>query len=815
MTQNYATRMGRFRTARLSQAIGMALAGMMAVSLVGVMPRVALAQSQEGGAAVREYRVAAGQLGSALGQFAAQAGIVLSFDPALTRGLHTQGLSGSYDVRGGLAALLAGSGLEAVAREGGSYGLRAIQAGAVSTLDAVTVAGRRASDLPPGYAGGQVASGARLGMLGNADLMDAPFTINAYTAEHIQNMQSSTVAQVLQSDPSVRFTTSAGHVYENFTIRGQDINASDVAFDGLYGLAPDGHIPTEFLERVEVLRGPSALLSGMAPGGNVAGMVNIVPKRAGDVPVTDLTVDYVSDSNIGTHVDIGRRFGDQDRFGVRFNGAWREGDTGVDGQSKQRDLAALSLDWRGDGVRLSLDAFYDEEETRGGSPMMVGLSNIQTVVTPPDNKTNILRGIHARQRSDAVMVRGEYDLGERWTAYAAFGSAHSDYSGYLNGTRGRLINTAGDYRGETYQQRGGRTVGSGETGLRGSFETGAVRHEVAMSATLLSINSRNRSTTGAGYDSNIYDPVDPVLAPRPADPRKTGDTRLTSLALADTLAFADDAIRLTLGARLQRVESRSWNQISGALTGDYDKRALTPAVGLVVKPWGPDLALYANFIEGLSQGGTVTDTGASNHGQVFKPFRSRQIETGVKWDIGSWTQTLSLYQLERPSMIKVDEGSSYHYTDDGEQRSRGIEWNVFGELTPAWRVLGGASYNRVQLTRTADGVLDGNTRYGMPKWNANLGLEWDIPGIQELTLSGRVVYTGRQFVDNANTYSLPSWTRVDAGLRYATRIGGRDVTLRAAVENVADRSYWEGSFNEGFATLNAPRTFKLSATIGF
>jgi iron complex outermembrane receptor protein len=100
-----------------------------------------------------------------------------------------------------------------------------------------------------------VAKGAGLGLLGNRDVMDAPFNITSYTQQVIADQQSATVAAVLENDPSVRFTTNAGHAYENYTIRGLEVNSSDVSLNGLYGMAPDGHIPTEMLERVEVLKG--------------------------------------------------------------------------------------------------------------------------------------------------------------------------------------------------------------------------------------------------------------------------------------------------------------------------------------------------------------------------------------------------------------------------------------------------------------------------------------------------------------------------------------------------------------------------------
>ena len=127
-----------------------------------------------------------------------------------------------------------------------------------STLQVVKVqADKDKTQLPALAPGGQVGKAASLGLLGNVDTLDAPFNITAYSSELIRDQNASTVAAVLENDPSVRFTTNTGHINENYLIRGFDINASEVAMNGLYGIAPDSNIPTEFIERVELLKGPA------------------------------------------------------------------------------------------------------------------------------------------------------------------------------------------------------------------------------------------------------------------------------------------------------------------------------------------------------------------------------------------------------------------------------------------------------------------------------------------------------------------------------------------------------------------------------
>eukprot|EP01034_Spumella_vulgaris_P034100 gene34100-42048_t len=160
--------------------------------------------------------------------------------------------------------------------------------------------------LPAAAPGGKVARGARLGVLGNVGVMDTPFNQTAYTAEGIADQQAQTVAAVLKGDPSVRMTTNDGHVVENFNIRGFAVGASSLAINGMYGLAPEQNTPTEMFERVEVLKGPGAMMMGINTTGDVGGAINLVPKRAGKEALTRITTTWSNKSNVGVHADVSR-----------------------------------------------------------------------------------------------------------------------------------------------------------------------------------------------------------------------------------------------------------------------------------------------------------------------------------------------------------------------------------------------------------------------------------------------------------------------------------------------------------------------------
>jgi len=154
----------------------------------------------------------------------------------------------------------------------------------------------------------------------------------------------------------------------------------------------------------------------------------------------------------------------------------------------------------------------------------------------------------------------------------------------------------------------------------------------------------------------------------------------------------------------------------------------------------------------------------------------------------------------------------------GEQRNRGVELSVFGNPVRGLRVLGGLTLIDAEQRVTAGGINQGKDAIGVPETQLNIGADWDVPGVQGLALNARTVYTATQYADGANTQKLPSWTRVDLGATYRTSFMDRDLTLRARVDNVADKNYWAsagGYPGSGYLVLAAPRTVAVSATVGF
>jgi len=785
-------------------------------------------------AAQHRFDIPAGPLAATLLRIAEQSGQSISVAPDLVRGLGAPAVQGTLSAEQALEAALQGSPLSLLRTANGTLSVQARPAAAAApaesaaadaqTLAAVTVTATSVSGAPPVYAGGQVARAARLGILGNVNIMDAPFSVTAYTAQTIEDQQARTVYDLVAAEPSIRQAVNPSYVLEFYHARSFVLYGYDISLSGMYGVLPYSRVPVEIAERVEVLRGPSGMLYGQSPSGAVGGGINIVPKRAEDEPLTRLTTSYVSGSQAGLAVDIGRRFGERKQWGVRINGVGSSGGTEVDGQSLRRRLGSLALDYRGERVRLSLDAYDTRYRIDGG---MNGGAAFSTAWVPraPSGASNWFPGTSHDARDTGGVVRAEVDIAEHLTAYAAIGQRHHAHTGYMS-TAARPIDPWGNWTGQLFPGSTYNDARALEAGLRGTLHTGPVRHEWNIGGTRLAMDAgSSTSRPTPSFRSNIYAPVQMPLAAstdHPAIP--TSRTELGSAAIADTMSFAEDRVRLTLGLREQRVSVagyaplssnvNSWQNMLVYQSSRYAAKATTPMVGLVVKPL-PGLSLYANYIEGLTSGQQVSDRSATNYGAVFPPMKTRQTEVGAKWDLGTWTNTFAIYELKKPSLINVYSGTSYAVDGSGEQRNRGFEWSVFGQVARGVRLLGGVAFTDGKLTRTARGVNQGNTPFASPKWKLNLAAEWDVPGVPGLTLNARAIHNSWSWANSANTQRLPAWTRYDIGARYATEVAGKPTTFRAAVQNVTNKAYWDAGFYDGLLVLNAPRTILLSASVDF
>jgi iron complex outermembrane receptor protein len=336
--------------------------------------------------------------------------------------------------------------------------------------------------------------------------------------------------------------------------------------------------------------------------------------------------------------------------------------------------------------------------------------------------------------------------------------------------------------------------------------------------------------------TNIYSPVS---VPRPSTVTFVGGSlakpfpitrqRLESVFASDTVGLFGDRVLATVGLRLQGIRSTSYSNVTGARSSGYDKDAVTPVFGIVVKP-AAGLSLYANRIEGLVAGATAPQTGANpsggaallvtNAGEVLPPYRSKQYEIGAKATVGPVTASLAWFQIDRQlAILQPDPAAAgqLRFGPFGTQRNEGFEFSLEAQPVRGLRVIGGASVIDATLRRTQNGLNQGNDPIGVPEYLVNANAEWDLPFAPALTLTGRVVRTGKQAANLTNTLYLDAWTRVDVGARYVIAAGQTPITLRANVDNVANARYWASSFDTFRPDLlqGLPRTYKASVSIDF
>ncbi len=680
--------------------------------------------------------------------------------------------------------------------------------------------------LPPAYAGGQVARGGRVGFLGNKDFLDTPFNSIAYTEQLIKDQQAKGVGDVLLNDPTIRVTRGYGNYQESYMIRGFITNSDDLAYNGLYGLLPRQYVAAEMLERVEVFRGASAFLNGATPGGNaIGGTINLLPKRASSEPTTQVTAGVESGGQTYVAADIGRRFGPDDRLGLRLNAVRRAGGTAIDNENRELNMATIGVDYRGNSFRLSADLGLQEYNLTSTRPSVrIATAPAGYVPSVPSASSNYgQKWFYSNERDLFGTVRGEWDLAQDVTSWFALGMRQGTENNSLatpnvNATNGNFTSNRFDNSREDY-------VWTGEVGIRGKFATGGVKHSVSASASSYWQDSRNAyaMSTNVATTGNLYSPsssAQPALnffGGSLASPETTTKTQLSSIALADTLSVLDERLQLTLGGRYQRLKTIGYDYNTHLQNNYYNNGTVTPVAGIVFK-LTKEVSLYGNYIEGLQPGTKVSDTTATNFGALLAPYKSKQKEVGVKYDAGKIGLTVALFSIEKPNVITVGPTANPTYTTSGKQENQGVEIGAFGEPVRGLHLLAGLTLLDAKQKRTQNGTYDGKNAIGSAKTMANVGADWDIPGVQGLAVSGRVIYTSKQYVDSANTQGIPAWTRLDVGARYVTDIGGKAVTLRGGIQNLTNRSYWEsagGSSALGYLVQNAPRTFITSASIDF
>ncbi|QDH17374.1 TonB-dependent receptor [Swingsia samuiensis] len=668
----------------------------------------------------------------------------------------------------------------------------------------------------------EVKSGGQLGTLGNVKGLDAPFNIRSYTSSIILNQQSQTLGDVLENDPSIRTTFGYGNFSQQFLMRGFPVYGDDVSINGLYGIAPRQLLSPQILDQVQVLNGASAFVNGAAPGGTaIGGNINLLLKHATKDPITRLTGDYTSTGQGGGAIDLGRRFGTDHAFGARLNVAGLSGKTPIDHEHRDSTALGADFDWHNDRTRISLDIDYQKEGVRWGRAGVFLNSALTSLPKVPSAKSNYGQPWTFTDLQYLFgMLNVEHDLNRHITLYGAFGGIGSNEKGnYSNLTVNNGETGAGTY-GNLYVPYV-NTNESTRAGVRIRFNTFGVHHTINTSGSGLWATTATAYAFGSGpIAGNLYSPVYTSTTPSQnivggnlSNPQRTAFTRLWSIAFADTISAFNNRVLLTGGFRYQNIVSNNYSYATTLRLSHINQDAVTPVLGVVIHPTRKT-SIYFNRVEGLSQGPTASGS-VVNIGQVFPPYRSLQYELGTKYETGRFSASIAIYQVNQNYSYVAPYGNGQQiFTVNGLQRNRGLEANINGTVVKGLRFNGGATINDAKIRHSAQNILDHKTAIGVPDYMINGNIEYDFPYLRGMTLTARVINTGKQWVNTMNTLKIPNWTTFGIGARYTFITYHKPLTLRFGIDNIGNHRYWSSALG-GYLAQGMPRTYKASFTMDF
>jgi iron complex outermembrane receptor protein len=300
---------------------------------------------------------------------------------------------------------------------------------------------------------------------------------------------------------------------------------------------------------------------------------------------------------------------------------------------------------------------------------------------------------------------------------------------------------------------------------------------------------------------------------------KSSENTQQSITLGDTLTFNPQwSAMLYL--------SQSWLQTqnftsTGKQTGENNQNGLSPNAALMYKIT-PAVMAWISYADSLEQGGTApTGEGVKNEGQTLDPYRSQQYEIGLKADVSGMNLGAALFRLERP-FAYVDANDSV-YKEQGNQVNNGLELTASGRVYDGLSIYSGVTFLDPKLKDTVSDSTSDKRVVGVPKVQANMLVEYSLPSMPEWVYSANVHYTGKRAANDTNTAWADSYTTLDLGTRYTTKISTLPTTFRVAVNNVTNEHYWASIFPSGTdgdggspsAFLGSGREVRASVTFDF
>ena len=688
-------------------------------------------------------------------------------------------------------------------------------------LDEIVVEGSK--DVLPG---GNVRTTAKLGVLGDKSVMDIPYSEMSMTAKAVETygVPSQPLANVLMNNPSIR-TSTTSPMYTDFSMRGINMNGNHMMLNGVPSLfyqftTPPSHV----IDRIDITSGPNAGVNGVSMSNNgtnsgatpAPGTINIVTKRALNTPVNRYTQTFSGRGNAGEFIDVGRRFGENNEWGIRVNAEYMEGGLALPGAEKNEKNIFINMDHRGDNNITNLFAGYFDLRVNGGQRWFSLPNSYSSTVLPdaPDSKNNYdFNGTTKYVHGYLATLNHEHKLDDTWSYFANMG--YSRRSGNKDNQGASIkFDEHGNFVGNQFNQQNEEGKNAYvQFGLKGNLETGAVKHDLALSVDRSWARYWNKSKSykpnGQEILGNLYDGIifpDNYVLQSFGDGTPQWEETNIGLTIADTISYGKASMLLAASRKHENFES---------FTGkSFKNDNILPTYGLTYKPV-ENMAFYYGHTESFSRGLVVSGNNYTNNGETMEPVKSKQNEIGVKYQNAGMMTTLSYFDIDEANRYDINSNDPNHpltKVDDGKNSYKGVELTVNGKLADKWTVTGGLLYLDAEREKTKNGTKDGWFVNGASEWSGVLGLEYKPD--DSLGIVGRAVWNDKAYIDSRSSSGkteIPSYVTFDLGFNYKTKINTVPVKLSAMCYNVADKDYWMGRGSSTTIGLSMPRTFMLSA----
>ena len=674
-------------------------------------------------------------------------------------------------------------------------------------------------------------------------IQKVPQSISVVTAEEMALHQPRSVKEALSYTPGVAVgTRGASNTYDYLVIRGfaADGQSQNNYLDGMKmqgNFYNDAVIDPYMLERAEIMRGPVSVLYGKSSPG---GLLNMVSKRPTTEPLKEIQFKMGTDSLFQTGFDFSDAIDDDGVYSYRLTGVARSNNSQQEGKGEQRYAIAPSFSWRPDDKTTFTFLSYFQNEPETG---YYGWLPKEGTVDPLPNgdrlPTNFNEGAKNNTYSRNQKMVGysfDHEFNDTFTVrqnlrYAQNKTSQNSVYGYgMCSDPLYSSNPASSPCASVPQSQWGHTLTrqyvidneklenfTVDTQLQSKFATGSVDHTLLTGVDFMRM--RNDIDSWFGYagsvpPSDIYNldrsDFDFGSHPGPSGAYQVlNKQKQTGIYAQDQIEW--DKVLVTLGGRYDWADQESYNRVLNT-TSERDDTQFTWRGG-VNYLFDNGITPYFSYSESFEP---ASQTGAN--GNVFAPSKGKQYEAGVKYvpNDRPIVVTGAVYQLTKTNNLMADPAGSFFSVEGGEIRARGVELEAKAALSASVNVVG--SYTYTDAEYTTDTNYKGNTPAQVPKHMASVWGDYtmfDGP-LSGLTLGTGVRYTGSSKGDPANTFTVGSYTVVDALVRYdLARVGMAGSNVALHVNNLFDREYVASCFNTYGCFWGAERQVVATATFRF